>query len=64
MESEVIAFSEQAGKAKDISAEGAPSIRDHAPPMGILAIGVTNVTHIPSDDGDAVDCHQKQKDNA
>jgi hypothetical protein len=58
MESEVVPFSKQAGKAKDISAEGTPSIRKEAPPMGIFAIWITNVTYIPSDDGEAVDGHE------
>jgi hypothetical protein len=64
MESEVIAFPKQAGEAKDIGAEGTPSIRDHAPPMGIFAIWITNVAHIPSDDGEAVDGHEYQKQRA
>ena len=32
--------------------------------MGILAIRITNVAHIPSDDGEAVDGHEYQKQRA
>ena len=32
--------------------------------MGILRFRTTGILDIPTDDGDAVDGHQKQKDNA